>query len=51
VHAWTVNDPEVMHGLLDIGVDGIVSDRAELLRDVLIARGQWWAGHWITAAC
>jgi glycerophosphoryl diester phosphodiesterase len=51
VHAWTVNDPDVMQGLLDIGVDGIVSDRADLLRDVLIARGQWWAGHWITAAC
>jgi glycerophosphoryl diester phosphodiesterase len=44
VHAWTVNDPDLMHALLDIDVDGIVTDRADLLRDVLIARGQWAHG-------
>jgi len=42
VHAWTVNDPDVMHALFDIDVDGIITDRADLLRDVLIARSEWW---------
>lgn len=41
VHAWTIDDPDAMHALLDIGVDGIITDRADLLRDVLIARSEW----------
>jgi glycerophosphoryl diester phosphodiesterase len=41
VHVWTVNDPEVMASLLDLGADGIMTDRTEVLRDVLAARGQW----------
>jgi glycerophosphoryl diester phosphodiesterase len=41
VHAWTVNEAVVMTSLLDLGVDGIMTDETELLRDILVARGQW----------
>lgn len=43
VHVWTVNDVATMNRLLDLGVDGIVTDRADLLRDVLRERS-WWVG-------
>ena len=39
VHIWTVNDPDDMRMLLDWGVDGILSDRPDLLAEVL-GRGQ-----------
>ena len=41
VHVWTVNDRSVMASLLDLGIDGIMTDETEALRDVLAARGQW----------
>lgn len=44
VHTWTIDEPERMHALLDLGVDGIVTDRPDLLRDVLTERGGWQAG-------
>ncbi len=39
VHVWTVNDPDAMHKALDIGVDGIVTDRPDILDEVLRGRG------------
>lgn len=41
VHVWTIDDPQVMHQLLDRGVDGIITDRPDVLKDVLISRGEW----------
>jgi len=39
VHAWTVNEAADMHRLLNLGVDGIVSDRPDILNDVMRERG------------
>ncbi|MFI5831529.1 glycerophosphodiester phosphodiesterase [Streptomyces sp. NPDC051578] len=41
VHVWTVNEPERMEALLDLGVDGIMTDRIDILRTVLDRRGAW----------
>lgn len=41
VHVWTINDPDEMRRLLDEGVDGLVTDRADLLKDLLVERGLW----------
>ena len=41
VHVWTVNDTQTMAAMLDRGVDGIMTDNTEALRELLISRGQW----------
>ena len=38
-HAWSQEDAAEMHRLLDLGVDGIVTDHIDVLRDVLAERG------------
>ncbi|MFC7546631.1 glycerophosphodiester phosphodiesterase [Plantactinospora sp. GCM10030261] len=41
VHVWTIDDPAAMTGLLDLGVDGIMTDRVDLLRETYRTRGHW----------
>lgn len=41
VHVWTVDEVEEMHQLLDRGVDGIITDRTDRLKRVLVERAQW----------
>ena len=41
VHVWTIDEPGEMHRLLDLGVDGIMTDRPGHLKDVLVERRAW----------
>jgi glycerophosphoryl diester phosphodiesterase len=41
VHVWTVDTPQDASAMLDLGVDGIMTDRPAMLREVLEKRGQW----------
>jgi glycerophosphoryl diester phosphodiesterase len=43
VHVWTVDTEAESVALLDLGVDGIMTDRPAMLREVLEKRGQWGA--------
>jgi glycerophosphoryl diester phosphodiesterase len=41
VHVWTIDDPDEMRVLLNRGVDGVITDRTDVLKDVLTASGRW----------
>lgn len=41
VHVWTVDDAAQMRWLLDLGVDGIITDRPDVLRTVYRSLGVW----------
>lgn len=41
VHVWTINEADEMHRLLDLGVDGLMTDNPHLLKSVLETRGLW----------
>ena len=43
IHVWTIDDRDEMIRLLDLGVDGIMTDRPAVLKDVLESRGEWVA--------
>jgi glycerophosphoryl diester phosphodiesterase len=45
VHVWTINDDARMEHLLDLGVDGIMTDNVTGLREVLTRRGLWHPGR------
>ena len=42
VHVWTIDDEEEMNELLDIGVDGLMTDEPSVLKNVLLERNLWW---------
>lgn len=41
IHVWTINDEVTMHRLIEWGVDGIITDRPDLLKTVMHMRGMW----------
>ena len=41
VHVWTIDEPDEMVRLLDLGVDGIMTDRPETLKKILLSRNAW----------
>jgi glycerophosphoryl diester phosphodiesterase len=44
VHVWTIDEPAEMHRLFELGVDGLMTDRPVLLKQVMQQRGVWIDG-------
>ncbi|HEV2930697.1 MAG TPA: glycerophosphodiester phosphodiesterase family protein [Propionibacteriaceae bacterium] len=42
VQIWTVDDAETMDELIELGVDGIFTDRIDVLKDVLVSHDLWY---------
>lgn len=41
VHVWTIDDPDEMHRLFDLGVDALMTDKPSVLKGVMMQRGVW----------
>ena len=41
VHVWTIDEPAEMLRLLELHVDGIMTDRPSVLKQVMVQRGEW----------
>lgn len=41
VHVWTINERASMHRLLDMGVDALMTDNTDLLKEVMVGRCEW----------
>ena len=41
LQVWTIDDPDEMDRLIDAGVDGLVTNRIDVLKEVLVRRGLW----------
>ncbi|WP_235736012.1 glycerophosphodiester phosphodiesterase family protein [Nocardioides alcanivorans] len=44
VHVWTIDDPDTIRLLVRRGVDGVMTDRTDILRQVLTELGMWEGG-------
>ena len=41
IHFWTINDPTIMKKLIELNVDGIMTDDCILLKDVMQKHNEW----------
>ena len=41
LHVWTIDDADEMRWLIDLGVDGIMTDKPSLLKQVCLEKGCW----------